>query len=285
MYETTLESIITQQDDLDAVTLAAGETMEFTMESMISFEEFFKILGDSITGALKSMANYHDTAAMDHPTNIAGMHSDLDNMGLVKLRSLEIYRVPKQSSINEEYLKELHAQIDAIHDIEQRLYLPALKWLAGVVNDTDRAEKPWVDRKLGFADTKKLQQRMAGHYQSKASRTDDNENIEFINIYPSLKSLYISEKIIYDLYEKISNFNLDNILTMEHKIIEKMNVLLEMSDDPEEEFVFSRANKVQMAKVFRAMALETEYATSVLFQANQAIGAWNNTIDILKKNI
>lgn len=280
----SIEQHIIASRELDLLIDAAEGRIDFTLESAMSYSEFFSVLGKAIRDTFKSIFNVHTTAEMLSPAQPGQLTRIIEERGINSMRSTLVYRLPKQTASMLELVTTLDSQVIELSEIMDRLYKPAYKWVAGVVTESDLAEENWIDRNIKFKDVAPMVDAQAELFKPTGKRNESSEFIEFIAMFPTTADFNKVHIAVTRAYETLAQVDLDELVKMEKRLVENIDRLIRKSNSPDEEFVMPQATKIMLAKVFRAMAVETEYLVATVFQLNTAIGAWNNTVEKLKKD-
>lgn len=283
---TNLTELLRTRDEIEQMLRIFENDETITLEASMSFGQLFSRMGESIAKAFKRLLNFHTSADVIAPKQHKAVYRIIDRKGISAMAEYRVYRIAKQSAPNHELINLLSHQIGLLSDIEERLYKPLSRWLAGSINDPDDfAEKPWVDRDLGFLDIEKMRKSMSDLFVPENSRTDDSEFTNFINMYPSVKKFDECNKAFYELYQKVGDVNLGSLRKTEELLMRRLNSFIDLDQDPDSEFIIEKNTRKKLAQTFRAIAIETEYLMATFFLVAQAIGQWNNTIDLLEENL
>jgi len=203
MSTTNFTELLRARDEIEQMLQIFENDETISLEAKMSFGELFERMGTSISKAFKRLLNFHQSADVIAPKQHKAVNRIIEDKGISAMSNYRVYRIAKQSPPNHQLIALLAEQMEMLSDIEERLYQPVSRWIAGVLNDPDNfAEKPWVDRDLGYLDIEKMRKAMADMFVPENKRTDDSEFTDFIKMYPSVRNFDACNKRFYELYQQ-----------------------------------------------------------------------------------
>lgn len=286
MSTKTISELVRLSNEIEEMIQIFENDDSISLESKMSFGELFSRFGEVINKKFRKLLNFQDTADVVAPKSAGNLVRITKEKGISAMSDYRVYRLARQSEPMHKLIDLQMHQLEELADLEERLYQPLSRWFAGVLNDPEEfAEKPWTDRDLGYRDIEKMKESLRELFMPQGSRTDDSEFTDFITMYPSVKNFEACDKEMQMLFRKIGDIDLRSLRKVEELLMERLEKFIALDNDPESEFVIEKNARKKLAQTFRAIAFETEFLMTVLFQSSQAIGQWNNTVDLLKESL
>lgn len=254
-------------------------------EGYASFESYFLGIGKALKDTFDWIANNHSTAEMIDPISLASHYPALEKIGFTALANVNIYKPPYAKADWLKYTTALLEQVTDYSNIEYRLYTPFREYLERATALEDYHNKPMADRRYQLVNVEKSKKEFSRVNVNEDDRDDleaETATVPFQRAFRNIKSLKDIEKMIFKIHETLALVNLENLKKEEARILLQIDSLIEKVENEEKE-PLSKNAKRQLAKAMMDIAEETEYMAMLLFYANTAVQAWNDTAVKLRK--
>lgn len=257
---------------------------EIGMEGFFSFTDFLSGMGDSIRQAFKKLVN-EDIKALDvGPVNLSNVTRKYDKHDFAALSEINAYRPDDLIAPMVDYSAALVEQLEAMANIQERLYIPVIKWLAKAATREDFHKQAWVDKDLKLNDLERMTKVITPMFDKRRERDANPEVTPVPKQYGSMRQMNKAHDNLQRAFNLGSDFDLESLKKTEESLIEHIGFFVKMIEDSENPIDVPKATKRNLAKVIRNIATETEYYVGIVFMTRVAITAFNDTVEVLEES-